>query len=962
MSTTSTMHSFLKTTAQKILATYDQLDQVVLVLPNRRAGLFLLKYLGALIDKPHWMPQIKTIEEVFYDYAGNKPTDQLTLVFELYKAYTKLQPAPEPFDKFYYWGEMILKDFNDLDNFMVDADKLYHQLKELKTIEADLSYLTDYQMGLIREFWKSFEVKDKTQQESFLSFWKLLKPLYENFQSALQVSGRAYSGMLYRQVVDRLEQLPPPGERYVFIGFNAFSQTEERLVKHFVKKFDADILWDIDAYYMEDTRQEAGLFFREYLKDKVLGPTFPREIDSRIAGNQAKIHVHAIPLKVNQANWIGKLAAGIEAGESLEETVVILPDESMLFPVLHALPVNIDKVNVTMGYPVINSTAYAFLESLLELQKYLKQEDKYILFYHKPVQAVLSSPYIRALNGGFTRKELKHIQETNQVYISAEKLAEGGELFKIIFTAVRVENSFTYLKTIIGELVRQLDLTHLEQNYLYQCSKQLTRLEELFLAIDGPSIGLEFLIRLFKQVFREVRLPFEGEPLEGLQVMGVLESRNLDFKRVVICNMNEGSFPPASSMNSMVPFNLRRAFGLPVQEQNEAIYAYTFYRLLHGADEVHLIYTTDSDEGKLGEKSRYIQQVELESGLRVKEETVFIPVDLHTPPPIVIYKDKKVSDVLRKFEIDERNEKQERLSPSAINVWLDCRLKFYFQYVAGMRERDDVLEKIDPASFGNLAHYSLEFLYNGFKSRKRRSLFEKGDFENLKKNWVAPSIELAIEKHFGLARNERVQLSGQLTIVRDVLQRYINRLLDVDESYAPFEIVSLEGSERYFADVSLSQRPGGKKIGLKGIIDRVDKKDGIIRLLDYKSGSDKKDFASIESLFDRENRTRNKAAMQTMMYGLLYLETNSRNVPYPLKPAVFNLKSIFEEDFDPSLQMGSGRGPKLEITSYQEYEDEFVAALQACLSEIFDPLVPFDQTEDEEKCKWCPFQNICSRG
>ena len=956
------MHSFLKTTAQKILTNYDQLDQVVLVFPNRRAGLFLLKHLGALIDKPHWMPQVKTIEEVFYEYAGNKPADQLTLVFELYRTYTKLQPNPESFDKFYYWGETILKDFNDLDNFLVDADKLYHQLKELKTLEADLSYLSDHQIELIREFWKSFEVKDKVQQESFLSFWKLLKPLYENFQSTLKFSGMAYSGMLYRQVVDRLEQLPTPSKHYVFIGFNAFSQTEERLVKHFIKKFHADILWDIDAYYMDDVRQEAGLFFREYLKDSVLGPTFTEQIESRIVDNQAQIHVHAIPLKVNQANWIGQLAEGIGTDESPEETVVILPDESMLFPVLHALPVNIDKVNVTMGYPVINSTAYAFLESLLELQKYLKQEDTDILFYHKPVQAVLSSPYIRSVNAEFATEEIRRIQETNQVFISAERLEEGGELFETIFTAVRVENSFTYLKTVIGELVRQIDLTHLEQNYLYQCGKQLTRLEDLFLAADGPAIGLDFLIRLFKQVFREVRLPFEGEPLEGLQIMGVLESRNLDFKRVVICNMNEGSFPPTSSMNSMVPFNLRRAFGLPVQEQNDAIYAYTFYRLLHGADEVHLIYTTDSDAGKLGEKSRYIQQLELESGLRVKEETVFIPVDLHVPSPIVIYKDKKVLDILRKFEIDERHKKQERLSPSAINVWLDCRLKFYFQYVAGMREREDVLEKIDPASFGNLVHYSLEFLYNGFRSRKARSLFEKGDFEDLKKNWVAPSIELAIGKHFGLARNERTQLSGQLIIVRDVLQRYINRLLDVDESYAPFEVISLEGSERYSADVSLSQSLGEKKIGLKGIIDRVDKKDGTIRLVDYKSGSDKKDFASIESLFDRDNKTRNKAALQTMMYGLLYLETNSGEVPYPLKPAVFNLKNIFEEDFDPSLQMGSGRGMKVEITSYQEYEEEFLERLQTCLSEIFDPLVPFDQTEDEEKCTRCPFQNICARG
>src|SRR5690606_32678589 len=395
---------------------------------------------------------------------------------------------------------------------------------------------------------------------------------------------------------------------------------------------------------------------------------------------------------------------------------------------------------------------------------------------------------------------------------------------------------FSYLKQVIKSLADQLELPELQQSYLYQCYKQLTRLDELFQKQEGVTIGLEFYVRLFKQVFREVKLPFEGEPLEGLQVMGVLESRNLDFKRVIICNMNEGSFPPSASMNSMVPFNLRRAFGLPVQEQNDAIYAYTFYRLLHHAEEVNLVYTTESDEGKAGEKSRYLLQLALESGLDVREETVFIPVDLQPAHPITITKNEKILEILSKYEINEATDKQARLSPSAINVWLDCRLKFYFQYVAGIRERDDVQERIDPAVFGNLAHYSLEFLYKGFKDRKGRFNLEKGDFEDLKEKWIGPSVELAIKKHFSLTEEETVQLSGQLIIARDVLHRYIHRLLEVDESYAPFEIISLEDSRNYFADIPIDVPQGKKRIGLKGIIDRVDRIGETIRLVDYKSG------------------------------------------------------------------------------------------------------------------------------
>ena len=952
------MQSFLKITAQEILADYPALDQLVLVLPNRRAGLFLAKHFGTLISKPLWMPQIKTIEDVFYGLAEQKPSDQLTLIFELYKVYCSLNPAPEPFDRFYYWGEMILKDFNDLDSFLVDAARLYHQLEEVKEIEKDLTYLTDSQIELIQQFWKSFEVKDKVQQDKFLRFWKQLRPLYERFRASLEASGHAYSGMLYRRVAERLHGLDRPAAKYVFIGFNAFSAAEEKLIKHFISHFGADIKWDVDAYYTEDPRQEAGLFFRQYRKDRVLGPTFPKVLGKRIGEKNALVKVHAVPLKVTQANLVGKLVEAIGQEEALEETVIILPEEQLLFPVLHVLPPVIDKINVTMGYPVKNAPAYSFLESLLELQRYVMVKDGKVLFYHKAVKGILSSNYFRSWNELFFSEQLQHIEATNQVYVSAESLATGGDLAQLVFEKVEVDGLFAYLKEVIKALADQLDLPELQQSYLYQCFKQLTRLDELFRQEAGLSIGLDFYIRLFKQVFREVRLPFEGEPLEGLQVMGVLETRNLDFKRVIICNMNEGNFPPTSSMNSMVPFNLRRAFGLPVQEQNDAIYAYTFYRLLHCAEEVHLIYSTESDEGKAGEKSRYIQQLALESGLEVTEQTVYVPVDLQPSPPIVIPKDANILRILSKYEIGSGRARQARLSPSAINVWLDCRLKFYFQYVVDIREREEVQEKIDPAVFGNLAHYSLEYLYQGFTNRKGRRLIQKEDFDDLRDNWVSPSVELAIRKHYSLAEHEEVSFSGQLVIARDVLQRYIKRLLEVDQSYAPFELISLEGSRDYTAEIDLVLPQGNLTIGLKGIIDRVDRVGDTVRLIDYKSGSDKKDFPDIPSLFGRNNKQRNKAAMQTMLYGLLYKAHQEGEAGPPLKPAVFNLKDIFNEEFSPYLMMGQ-RGNKVEVNSYQEYEREFVEALKGCLTEIFHPDLPFEQTADVSKCSYCPYKNLC---
>ncbi len=387
---------------------------------------------------------------------------------------------------------------------------------------------------------------------------------------------------------------------------------------------------------------------------------------------------------------------------------------------------------------------------------------------------------------------IQQIESQNKVYIGAHELAAGGDFFALVFKSLRADDLFDYLEAVILALGELISKDKLQRTYLFQCFKQLNRLKDLFAKQHELKVNMDFFIRLFRQVFKEVRLPFEGEPLHGLQLMGVLESRNLDFKRVIICQMNEASFPPSVSLSSMIPFNLRKAFGLPVQEQNDSIYAYTFYRLLHRAKEVHLIYTTEAEQGKAGEKSRYIQQLQLESGLPITEQVIHVPVSLESTPEITIAKSPDVLARMQKW-LKSDGKVLKRLSPSALNVYLDCRLKFYFQYVAEIKEKEEVQEDIDAAVFGNLAHYSLEFLYNGFMKRKGRSHVTKEDIAGLK-DWVDPSVELAIRAHYQLAEEDKVQESGLLSIVRDILRKYINRLLEVDASTAPFDIISLRKS------------------------------------------------------------------------------------------------------------------------------------------------------------------------
>ncbi|HSF53153.1 MAG TPA: PD-(D/E)XK nuclease family protein [Algoriphagus sp.] len=953
------MHSFLRNTAREILEKHQNLQNLSIVLPNRRAGLFFTQHLGTLISEPMWMPEVKTIEEIFYHYAGQRPADELTLIFELYRVYKELHPAPEDFDRFFFWGEMILKDFNDLDQFMADAKRLYHQLAEFKEFESDQSFLTESQVELIQQFWNSFVRQDRLHQEKFLKFWELLNPLYQAFQASLNVSGLAYSGKIYRKVAESLDQIPKPEKHTVFIGFNAFTGTEEKLIKHFITQFGAEIYWDLDAYYLNDKNQEAGLFFREYQRDKVFGPTFPEKIPSLIQGKKAQIHTYATPLKTNQANLVGTIL-GKSTTENWEETVVILPDEQMLFPVLHSLPDQIDKVNVTMGYPVKNAPVYAFLEAVLEMQRFIKVEEGKVLFYHQAVKNLLSSIYLKSVNPGFCKDLLAEIQEKNQIHISEESLHRGGKFFMLIFQKLESERLFAYLGTLMEELADRLRDEPLQRSYLYQCFKQLTRLREIFEKQESLTVNREFFIRLFRQVFREVKLPFEGEPLQGLQIMGVLESRNLDFRRVIICNMNEASFPPSAGLNSMIPFNIRRAFGLPVQEQNDAIYAYTFYRLLHSAEEVHMIYTTASDQGKSGEKSRYIQQMMVEMGLEMKEEVIFVPIDQKSPGEITIQKEPEVLQLLERYVIREDGTSQTSFSPSALSVYLDCRLKFYLQYLAGIKEKEEVSEEIDAGVFGNLAHYSMENLYLGFIERKKRDVLEPGDFKELKEKWVFPAIEKAVRSFYHLEESAETKLNGQMAIARDVLQKYINQILEIDAASAPFCLVSLEKGKEYKAIMDIHTVAGSRQIALKGIIDRVDELNGVIRLIDYKSGGDKKEFPDIPSLFDRESNKRNKAAMQTMFYGLIYQATHPQNTA-PLKPAIFNLKEMFSDDFNPYLQLREPRRPGIELNDYREFQEEYESGLKGLLEEMYNPAVPFSQTDDLKKCEYCPYKEMCGR-
>uniref|UniRef100_UPI00404887C1 PD-(D/E)XK nuclease family protein n=1 Tax=Algoriphagus sp. TaxID=1872435 RepID=UPI00404887C1 len=945
------MTPFLKETAQQLLDSGQDLKDLRVVLPNRRAGLFFTKYLGELIEQPVWMPEVITIEQLVYQLAGNTPTDDLTLVFELYETYRTLQKDAEPFDRFFHWGELILKDFNDLDQFLAPVKQVYAHLAEIKEFESDLSFLTEDQWALIAQFWKAFERQNETEKARFLKFWQILGALYEGFQERLQKSGLAYGGQLYRQVASTTDSIPKPDKHLIFIGFNAFTGAEEKIITHFIQAFAAEVYWDVDAYYLDDPLQEAGLFFREYRKNAVFGQTFSKQLPARIQKKGSQIHTHAIPLKTNQANLVGKLLEGVKLEDQLEETVIILPDEQLLFPVLYQLPEGITKLNVTMGYPMRNAPIYAFLDAVLDLQRHAKRKDGQVTFYHKSVLDLLAYPYLQAANGSLASQIAQKIQEENWVDVPEELLTKKNGLFDLVFQKISSDVLIEYLIALIDYLAKELQEDLTQKSYLFQAFKQLNRVKEIFNSTGSKGLKVEFLLSLFRKLFRDLKLPFEGEPLQGLQVMGVLESRNLDFRRVIICDLNEGSFPPGGGIQSMIPMNLRKAFRLPVQEQNDAIYAYTFYRLLHRAEEVHLIYTTAGEQGKSSEMSRFIQQMRVELPISAPE-SVLVPVNLTPNQAITLTKSPAMlTRLARYFKPKGEGEAEKRFSASALNMYLDCRLRFYLRYVAELKEKEVVVKTIDPMTFGTLLHRGVEILYQIPEGEEFREITSHEINRLLPQ--VPKAVEQAFRELYKKEEGEELLLTGQLQIAREVLTKYIQAILAYDQRNGDFKVVGLEKEHRAY--LSIKTEEGEQEVALGGVIDRMDIKDAVVRLLDYKTGKDTKKIASIGSLFDRENTKRNKAAMQTFLYAFFH-HYQFPETQLPLKPGIINIKEIYSPDFSPYLQLNDA-----EVNDYRVFAAEFEQGLRGLLEEIVDPLIPFDQTEDKKKCTYCAYKELCGR-
>lgn len=936
------MTPFLLETAQKITASHSRLEEITLVFPNRRAILFFRKHLGTLLKKPAFAPTMLTIEEYIKSFSTLQVPDKLELVHRLHKAYAETVKSKESFDRFYYWGEMLLRDFEEIDKYLVNAEMLFRDLSHQKELDASFDYLTDEQKKFLLDFWGNFDEHQTENRKKFLEVWKHLYDVYANYRAQLLKEELAFEGMVHREVAEKILQ----GQtlrtgREVFIGFNALTKAEEVIIVHAVEG-GASVYWDVDEYYLNNVVQEAGGFFREYQQHTVLGKTFEAQVPANFR-KEKNIKLYGAAQPVGQAKLMGQeLKRNMEAGALPEETLIVLPDEKLLLPALHSVSDSVEKLNVTMGFSLSATPIFNFVELLIELQ--ISRKDDY--FHHRPVLSLLNHPFTVSADSKVAQSKRKEMLKHNWVSVPKNFLATETELHRVMFVVADINNITQYLKTCLTVLGGSGSLYAFDKEYIFQMLKNLNRMEEV---LGNQYSDLRSFLRFFRQYVRTVRIPFSGEPLQGLQLMGMLETRNLDFKNVYILSLNEGSLPSGGSKGSYIPYNIRRAYTLPTLQHQDAMYAYLFYRVIQRAENVSIFYNTETDILGQGEMSRYLQQLMFESGKKFQHHALHNTLGVSEVKPIVIKKDKAVLEALEKLSEQNEYRKFSGLSPSALNAYIECRLRFYFRHVAKIKEADEIEEDMDARVLGNFVHNVMEAFYQKLVEQKGSKNIEVQDLEKKEKQ-IQTLLDQEVIKTYNLDPNETVVYEGQLILVSEVVKRFIDKILEHDKKHAPFALEGVEQNMEYTFSISA---PAGSVL-LGGKIDRVDRKEDVLRIVDYKTGRDKLDFKSVESLYARTGE-RNKAAFQTLLYAWLYTKTRDTSGMRVI-PGLLNSTNLFDEEAEFGLKMG-----KENLRDVRVVLPEFEARLRELLEELFNPDTVFDQTEEIDNCKYCPYKRICYR-
>jgi CRISPR/Cas system-associated exonuclease Cas4 (RecB family) len=955
----------------------DQLADLAIVLPTRRAALFLRESLARTYQTTLWSPKILSIQDFVRELTPWQFPEQLVLIFELYQVYrqhmkTKKEDWYEPFERFYAWGEMLLRDFDEVDKYLVDAEALFQNVSDLKELEATFGLSEEDQKSLDR-FWRSVlgvageEEKEEAEgvKKEFLTIWEELGTVYQKFRVQLEQEQLAYDGMAYRRIVEQLkaESLDLPYRQVVFAGFNALSLAEQQIMQLLLKAGQAEVFWDVDkAYYPTDPDQsfqnwqygaiseEAGKFVRQFHpKWKGLGSHL---IAHDMASETKDIHLVGVPLKVGQAQYVGQqLAQQAPAEQHLRQYAVVLADESLLFPMLYAMPQEVARLNITMGFPLRQTAVFQLLDQVSSLLK--KQEsdsEGQGLFPATEVLSILNNPYLKALAPEQSEALQEDIRKRNLIslpmsYFQQESLPEW---VRYIFQPPReLKGATPYLDGLFDRLLKdsQERQSQLETEYIFHFFTLFNRLKDILDRYDAQ-LDLSGFSDIFKEVMRKGRIPFEGEPLAGLQLMGMLETRSLDFEHLYLIGANEGSLPDDSSGNSFIPYHLRKGFGMPTFEEKDAIFAYHLFRLIQRARHVHLVYNSNiADTGSSGEMSRYLQQIRhfahLFPHFTIHETQMAFDAPFLGAQAIRIPKEEPLQQLLQQRYLGKSGS---YFSATALTTYLACPLKFYFQYLARLKEPETLDESMAANTLGTVVHAVMEYLYRPYEGKQ----VGEPDFQEMKDRMEEEMRKAFDEENLGWDQ----QLQGKNLLLREVIERIGRQILQQDAGSEPFEIQSLEEAKAFGYEKEI----GGKKLKFNGLFDRVDHliDSGHIRILDYKTGKLQfKKAYSVEEVFEQEkwenstSFTGLKEAFQGYFYAWLYSKRYPEN---HLKVGYYAARSL-----------GQGiiylnEGAPLSDSQLQAFEQQ----LEGLMAEIFSAQ-PFSQTPDEKRCTYCPYRGICNR-
>ena len=958
------MKSFLAYVAEDIIQKYGtDLSRTAVVFPNKRASLFLNDQLARLTNgKPLWSPAYITISELFRKQSSLTVGDPIKLVCDLHKSFCLHTGSDETLDKFYSWGQLLISDFDDIDKNMADADRVFANLRDIHELD-DLSYLTDEQRQLLKHFFSHFTEEHETElKQRFLRLWSHFADIYHDFNERLAKQGLAYEGALYRSVVTTaasptaspsttpvaspttIPVASPTGlssdypyDRYLFVGFNLLQKVEQQLFSQLQKAGKARFYWDFDHYYMQ--QHEAGHYIATYLK------YFPNELDSQredIYKNSQQpkdVTYLAAPTEHIQARYVSSWLRDKERYKDGRRTAIVLCNEQLLPTVIHCLPDEVEKVNITTGYPLSQTPVASFIQSYYEMQ----------LGGHTPrlVRAFRRHPYYRYLTDD--TQPLLHL--LRQIAATAAAVTHA--------TSPTPDTSAT-----IPDVSPSGTSDPLFQESLFRAYTLVNRLQALIESGD-LQVSDTTLQRLVSQLIQQTSIPFHGEPAEGIQVMGVLETRNLDFDHVLLLSCNEGNMPKGVNDSSFIPHSIRHAYELTTVENKVSIYSYYFHRLLQRAKDVTVLWNNATEDGQRGEMSRFMLQLMVESGHTITQHTLQSGKTIARYTPTALEKTPHVMELLyQQFTGDE----EALLSPSAINKYMRCQLQFYYRYIAGIKEPDqpDDEQELDNRIFGNIFHEAADALYHQLPKHVTREALDQ-----LLKSKIA--IEKAVDDAFHKELPNAV-IGGLHLINREVIIRYLRQLIEIDKALAPFDILGLECDVFRQLAVGSQQSAGSRLLRLGGRIDRLDQmNDGRIRVVDYKTGSHKlKPLGSVEDIFDPAKiHDHSDYYLQTFVYADIVSRQQTtansqqpsqrhtlteRTAKNPVSPALLFIQHAAAKDYDPTLCFGKDK-----ILDIADYSARFNELLEQKVNEIFSPEIPFTPTTDLKICRICPYLQMCRR-